>query len=87
MVRIRDATESDLNECGNLSQIEELKTPEGDYPNYRYLKEFLDKGLFLVAEDNKKIIGYYCRRNIKWKCSILKLFGYKSNSKRKRCWK
>ena len=55
---IRDATESDLNKCEKLSQIEELKTAEGDYPTYKYLKEFLDKGLFFVAEDKNMIIGY-----------------------------
>ena len=57
MVNIRTARKTDLNECAKLSKLSELQIDERKYPDKKYLSEFLGS-LFVVAEDNKKVIGY-----------------------------
>ena len=56
--QIHDAREKDLPHCEILSRTQELRTPEGEYPTIQYLRTFIGKGLFLVAESNSRIIGY-----------------------------
>jgi ribosomal protein S18 acetylase RimI-like enzyme len=58
MVLIRDAKEEDLPICEKISKVPELQTPEGDYPNSRYLKAFLNKNFFLIAEVDNEVVGY-----------------------------
>lgn len=68
---IRYAKAKDLQRCAALSRIEELQTPEGDYPSAGYLKAFLGKGLFLVAEENKKVLGYIAGEALNGKTAYL----------------
>src|SRR3989344_1007089 len=83
MIKIRAATEHDLKACEKLSHIDELKTPEGDYPNYRYLKEFLGKELFFVAVNNNRIIGYIAGEILNGKIVYLNCLAVESNERGK----
>lgn len=57
-MEIRKAKLNDLNECQKISKTPELYLDYyGRRPDKAYLKEFLGP-LFLVAIENKKIIGY-----------------------------
>ena len=56
-MKIRKATEKDLKHCEELSRITELQLDTRKYPDKKYFREFLG-ALFLVAEENRKIVGY-----------------------------
>ena len=59
-MKIRNARLNDLNSCASISHIPEFsylyKASHKD--SKRYLQDFLKKGIFLVAEENNKIIGF-----------------------------
>jgi len=71
---IRPAEKIDLKECERLLRIEEFKWPEGNYPYKNYLKQYLDKDYFLVAEENGKIVGCLFGEPLKGKLAILWYF-------------
>ena len=72
MVNIRTARKTDLNECAKLSKLSELQIDERKYPDKKYLSEFLGS-LFVVAEDNKKVIGYALGEKEKYKVVSLNI--------------
>ena len=53
---IRDATKKDLLACKKLLNIPEFEFPNEGYPDIPYLKDYLEKDFFLVAEEENKII-------------------------------
>ncbi len=59
-VRIRKAKLSDVKDCYNLSKIRELLPADKDPIPLSYFKDIVGdkRNIFLVAEENKKIIGY-----------------------------
>lgn len=58
MLNIREAEERDLPRCEELSVIPELEGPEGYHPSAKYFHSFLNRGLFLVAEEENRVVGY-----------------------------
>ncbi len=54
---IRGATEKDLPCCESLLKLPEFEFYEGGYPDAGFLKNYLEKDYFLVAEEDEKIIG------------------------------
>lgn len=59
MIKIRRGEFSDIKDCIPLSRTPEFSIkdlPEKEINNY--IKEFLKKGIFLIAEENKKVKGY-----------------------------
>jgi len=56
-MRIRKVKKKDIKECVKLSRIPEFVI--GNYfPDKEYLTELMKHKLFLVVEENKKIIGF-----------------------------
>lgn len=84
MIKVRDAKERDLITCDKLSKIPELKTPDGDYPDARYLRSFLNKGLFLVAEKSNKIVGYIAGEIVNGNIAYLNCLVVKNEFRSKR---
>lgn len=58
MVIIRNAKAGDLPRCEEMSVIPELEGPEGYHPTATYFHSFLNKGLFLIAEEENQVVGY-----------------------------
>ena len=59
MLKIRQAKENDCKSCYELSKVEELKKASGEYIRLIDLKRFArENQMFLVAEYDKKIVGY-----------------------------
>ncbi len=59
MLKLRPAKIDDCKACYDLSKIEELKKASGEYIRLSDLKKFIkEKQIFIVAESDKKIIGY-----------------------------
>lgn len=54
---IRNAEEKDINQCAEMSNIEEFRLPDGAAPDEECLKGSLNQ-IFLVAEENGIILGY-----------------------------
>lgn len=55
---IRSAKIKDLPICERLLKIPEFKlASSGGYMTVKFLKMFLDKDFFLVAEENKEVVG------------------------------
>lgn len=74
MVEIRLAKLEDCEACAKLSEIEELKTPDGEFISTEYFKENIDDDeLFFVAEDEGKIVGYIFGEPMKSKMAYLSL--------------
>ena len=59
-VKIRKATLRDVKACAKISHVPQLSYlyKASDSQAYQYLKDFVKKGILLVAEDNHKIIGF-----------------------------
>ncbi len=59
-MKIRKATPRDLLACARLSHTPELSSlyKVTDKEAVRYLKPYITKGIMLVAEENKEIIGF-----------------------------
>lgn len=55
---IRKAKLKDINSCIKLSQIKEFKIKGKTLPDKKYFKECLDSAIFLVCEENNKILGF-----------------------------
>lgn len=73
-MKIRLATLRDCKQCAELSRIEELKPALGGFIPERYFRCFVDKDkLFLVAEENKKIIGYILGEPMKGRVAYIGL--------------
>ncbi|MDD3487436.1 MAG: GNAT family N-acetyltransferase [Candidatus Moranbacteria bacterium] len=63
-MKIRKAKQSDAKKC-----IELTKTPEFIFPGEKnfvekYLLDFIKKGIFYVAEENQKIVGFISAQEI-----------------------
>ncbi|MFO8015856.1 MAG: GNAT family N-acetyltransferase [Candidatus Woesearchaeota archaeon] len=59
MARIRLAEIKDCGECAELSRIKELRPAGSDFISGEYFSVFVDKdGMFLVAEDKGRVIGF-----------------------------
>lgn len=56
-MNIRPATKEDLPVCEHLFRVQELQFIGGDYANESFLEQFLDDNYFLVAEEERTIIG------------------------------
>ena len=56
-MKIRKAKKSDIKQCVKLSRIPEFEIGNM-YPDKESLIELIKHKLFLVAEENKKIIGF-----------------------------
>jgi N-acetylglutamate synthase-like GNAT family acetyltransferase len=57
---IRRATLHDIDSCIELAKIPEFTTLNSisDKAKRKYLKEFIEKEIFLVADDNGDIVGF-----------------------------
>lgn len=56
-MEIRKVKISDFEECIKLLQDENLEGINGEYFKLEWLYDYLEDGLFLVAEEDDKIIG------------------------------
>jgi len=70
-MQIRNLKRSDIKTLNNYVKLREFKLPSGRYPNFNYINLSENKDLFLVAQENKKIIGFVYGEAIKDKCAIL----------------
>ena len=57
-MKIRKAKLSDIDYCYRLTKTPEFIFPGGSNFVKKYLKDFIQKGIFFVAEENKRIIGF-----------------------------
>ena len=64
-IKIRSAKKSDLIACEKIGRIKEFKVSTGDYFKVFYLKYYLSRNFFLVAEKNKKLIGFLVAEKIR----------------------
>ena len=53
---IRKAELKDVKQCGDISDIEEFRMPNGDVPDARLFEQSLGK-IFFVAEEDNRVIG------------------------------
>lgn len=59
MIKIRPAKIEDCKSCHELSKVPELRTPHKDEPPLYWFQNIVkEKQILLVAEENKKIIGF-----------------------------
>jgi len=56
-IRIENARREDLKECVKIMHIPELQLTEGTYIDEKLLQKLLCKDFFLVARDEKSIVG------------------------------
>ena len=66
-IKIRSARREDLLSCEKIGKVKEFKVSTGDYFKVNYIKYYLSKDFFLVAEENKKIIGFIIAEKIRAK--------------------
>lgn len=58
-VIIRNATEKDCQDCFELSKVPELLSPTGDsVPVFWFQAILKEKQILIVAEENKKVVGF-----------------------------
>lgn len=57
MIKIRSAQKTDLKAGEDLLKIPELAMADGNYINSNILQEHLDEKYFLIAEEDRKILG------------------------------
>ncbi len=80
MVEIRTAKAEDCKRCAELSKIEELRPAGSDFISEEYFHIFVDEDeMFLVAEDEGKIVGYILGEPMKGSIAHLGLLTVKSN--------
>ncbi len=59
MITIRKGVLKDCKELVELAKIPELKTPSGYYPSFEWFQAIIkEKQILVVAEENKKIVGF-----------------------------
>lgn len=74
MVKIRLAKIKDCKACSKLSEIEELKTANGEFISEDYFRKNVDEDeMFFVAEENNQIIGYILGEPLKGNVAFLGL--------------
>tara|TARA_Y100000310_G_scaffold345831_1_gene470782 strand:- start:4029 stop:4448 length:420 start_codon:yes stop_codon:yes gene_type:complete len=56
-MNLRKAESKDIPKCITLSKIEEFVLPGNLYPDQEYFETSIEKGIFLVAEENNEVIG------------------------------
>jgi len=54
---IRKARKSDISDCARMSMIPEFERGD-EYPDEEFLLRLLKGGLFFVAEEEGKVVGY-----------------------------
>ena len=81
--KIRPAARKDLSACEKLGKIREFRMPTGNYFKIPYLKYYLNKNLFLVAEKNNSIIGLLIAEPIQAKGALLWFFTVKKSDRGK----
>jgi N-acetylglutamate synthase-like GNAT family acetyltransferase len=57
MLKIRPAINNDLEKCEAMLHIATMRCATGEYYDKSFLREYLDKDFFLVAENDGKIAG------------------------------
>lgn len=57
-IKIRSVARNDIESCLKLSQIKELELGPKSFPTEAELISGFEKGIFLVAESDSKIIGF-----------------------------
>ena len=70
-MKIRACEESDIKQCEDLCNIPELLYPSGGHFSVGHLNQLLDDKYFLVAEEDKKIIGLIFGEKLKAGGSIV----------------
>jgi N-acetylglutamate synthase-like GNAT family acetyltransferase len=70
-MKIRPANKKDLKAVEKLYKIPEFKLPTGEYMKKEYLVPYLNKKQFLVAEEDKKIVGAITGIRVKGKGSMI----------------
>jgi len=71
-MRIRQAKLKDCQRCCVLSKIKELEWAEGAYMPVHYYEAYIKENrIFLVAEEEGKVIGYVLGERITWDIVIL----------------
>jgi hypothetical protein len=58
VMKIRKGKIADTNQCFKLTKTPEFIFPGQDDFTKKYLKDFIEKGEFLVAEDKNEILGF-----------------------------
>ncbi len=76
---IRKAEKKDLKQCENLVHIPEMKLATGGFFDQFLLEKYLDKNFFLVAEDEKEVIGLIIGEPIKANGSIVWMIAISEN--------
>ena len=54
---IRKAIENDIERCVELSKIGEFEIPGGGFPGRTHFEDSLERGIFLVADEEKDVRG------------------------------
>ena len=70
-MEIRNAKESDLDECEKLLSTKEFEFAAGGFSKKDFLKGYIEDNYFLVLEDNNKIVGLAIGEQLKNKVAIL----------------
>ena len=74
IMNIRTVELKDLNKCVELLDLPELTFPSGKAPHLKYVKAYVDSGLFFVAEENSEVIGCIFGETLKDHGSMLWYF-------------
>ena len=83
-MKIQKASLKDLNECSKLSHIKEFSAlyKLSNSEAKKYLKPFIENGIFLVAKKKEIIIGFICAEftlsNYVWVDAIVVEKNYRS---------
>ena len=78
-MKIRKANVNDCVACSRMSKVKELANAEGWTPSTHYLKAFIKNNqIFLVAQEEKKVIGYAVGESITGKGVLLHYIVIKS---------
>lgn len=80
---IRNVEERDFKSCIELFKVDELKCADKEYFKKEWLYEYVDTGLFFVAEKNGQIVGAILGEAVKVKGAILWMFAVKQDLRKK----
>ncbi len=82
-MRIKKAEPKDIYECVRLGDIKEFEMSGGSIPDEEYFRDSLRKGLFFVAEENSKILGFMVGFKLTSKLVYLDLLTVNKNFRRR----
>lgn len=84
MITIRPAKIADCKECLEISKTLELSLPNGEPQHIEWLEAFVKENqIFLVAEEDKKIVGFAMGERVTGDLGLLHLIAVKKDSQDK----